>query len=694
MILKSSRYKLFSVILIFCLGTIVYSNSFLTLFQFDDWINITNNFAVRNIFNLHNIWTFLPRRFLLYLSLAFNYHVNGYHELGYHIFNLIIHLCCASLVWWLTLLTFLTPAMREEKISRHANAIALLAGLVFVSHPIQIEAVTYIVQRAASMATLFYLASLCFYVQSRLLQGIDPRQGEGSFAQKSYYIGALVMAILAMFTKETAITLPLMILLYEFSFLKEKGSVNWKYLAPFLATIFIIPVTMLLTETRTTRLQQLENEPGISWIHYLLTQFRVMVTYIRLLFLPVNQNIDYDYPVYRNILELPVLASLVLLSTILFSANRLFLKYRLISFGIFWFFLALLPESSFLPIKDVIFEHRLYLPMVGFSIFLVSALYYLLEKSSFKVLVISILVIITGYSVLTYQRNLVWKDGFTLWGDAVRKSPHKARPYLSLGYCYYTKGNFTQCILNYNKAIALDPKYAEAYNDLGVAYYAQGKFPQALENLDKAIALYPSYAKAYLDRGILYYAQGKLDEAVLDFNKALTTSSDVTVAYNVLKIKFDVVRIIYYTKAIRLNPKNAIAYFERGNIYKNEGNIPKAMLDFNTAIGINPQYAVVYNARSTIYLNQGELAKAMSDCNKAIEIDPANAQAYTSQGLIYAKLGNFNQAVLEYSKAIAIDPKDVLAYKYRAFSYDKLMEYGKVLEDVRKAQDLWKASQH
>ena len=95
-----------------------------------------------------------------------------------------------------------------------------------------------------------------------------------------------------------------------------------------------------------------------------------MVTYIRLLFLPFNQNLDYDYPVFKNIFELPVLISFLFLIAVLFFAKRLFLKYRLVSFSIFWFFLTLLPESSFLPIKDVIFEHRLYLPLVGYSIIL------------------------------------------------------------------------------------------------------------------------------------------------------------------------------------------------------------------------------------------------------------------------------------------------------------------------------------
>ena len=97
-------------------------------------------------------------------------------------------------------------------------------------------------------------------------------------------------------------------------------------------------------------------------------------------FFPLNQNLDYDYPVFKSIFEFPVLVSFLFLATILFFAKRLFLKYRLVSFSIFWFFLTLLPESSLLPIKDVIYEHRLYLPMVGYSMFLVSGMYYLIGE--------------------------------------------------------------------------------------------------------------------------------------------------------------------------------------------------------------------------------------------------------------------------------------------------------------------------
>jgi hypothetical protein len=149
-ILKPFYIKLFSIISISCLGIIVYSNTFFCSFHFDDRVYVINNFTIRNIQNLLNIWEFYPCRFITFFSLALNYHFNQLNVFGYHLFNIAVHLGSAILVWWLTLLTLSTPAMKGNKISQHANLFALFVGLVFVSHPVQIE-----VGRILNFADLF-----------------------------------------------------------------------------------------------------------------------------------------------------------------------------------------------------------------------------------------------------------------------------------------------------------------------------------------------------------------------------------------------------------------------------------------------------------------------------------------------------------------------------------------------------------
>ena len=187
-----------------------------------------------------------------------------------------------------------------------------------------------------------------------------------------FYWCSLLCTAITMFTKEMVITLPFAILLYEFCFLQEKRNFRWKPLIPFLAMLAIIPLTMYFSKSLNfSEMRRISEAPAnITPYHYLLTQFRVIVTYLRLLLMPVNQNLDYDYPVAQSLWQPSILCSFLFLSLILGTGVLLFKKrYRMLSFGIFWFFLTLLLESSFIPIRDVIFEHRLYLPLQATAFF-------------------------------------------------------------------------------------------------------------------------------------------------------------------------------------------------------------------------------------------------------------------------------------------------------------------------------------
>jgi hypothetical protein len=510
--------KIFPILLISWVGIVVYSNTYHCPFELDDIPNIVENNSLKNFHNILGVWDFYPCRFLFYLSIAFNYHLHQFNMVGYHVFNVGIHLGVAVLVWWFVLLTLSSDAMKEEEISKHADLVALFAGLIFVAHPIQTEAVTYIDQRAACMAALFYMASICFYIKSRFLAG----EQAFTFRRRVFYICSFVTAVAAMFTKENTITLPLMILLYEFIFLKKDGKMNWAYLIPILCSIAIIPLTKFMTRAGDFQLlyHAAQSPSKISPVQYLLTQLRVMVTYIRLVFLPINQNLDYDYPISRSIFELPTLISFVFLSGILFSAKQLYANHKLMAFSIFWFFLSLLPESTFLPIQDVIFEHRLYLPMVGGSIFLLSGLYYLCGRHDLSLMVKVLTVLIICYALLTYQRNQVWGSEFSLWDDAAKKSPYKTRPYDNRGVAYGQQGHLTQAIADFNQAIEINPHDAKAFCNRGRAYELLGNFAQAISDYSMTIALMPDFALAYRNRAIVYYHIKEYDKAFADMNKA------------------------------------------------------------------------------------------------------------------------------------------------------------------------------
>lgn len=391
------KHIIFSLLAIIILGTIVYSNTFDASWHFDDHTAIVENYGIRNL--KATATAVRASRWIGFTTFALNYHFGKLEVFGYHLVNTCIHLISAILVYFLVLLTLKTPYLKDSSISRYTASLSLASALIFVAHPIQTQAVTYIAQRFTSLAALFYLLSLVLFIKARLqnLRGAKFY----SPSHLGFYLGSLLAAFLAMKTKEITITLPAIILLYEFFFFSPSlMSLTKKlvYLIPFLLTFFIIPLSRYgvgllgisggtfigIAEVGDVIGDATQETRALSRTDYLLTQFNVISTYIRLLFFPVNQNLDYDYPISRTLFEFPTFLSFLFLASVVAFGGWMFKKSRLISFGIFWFFITLSVESSIIPIRDVIFEHRVYLPSVGFVIFLTVAIYQMMEQINTK----------------------------------------------------------------------------------------------------------------------------------------------------------------------------------------------------------------------------------------------------------------------------------------------------------------------
>lgn len=518
-----------ALIIVCGLGFLVYSNTLHGSFHWDDNPSIVKNFSLRTLPQLTPIFKFWPTRFFTYLTFAFDYRVHQLHVYGYHLVNLIVHICSAALAWRLVLLLFAAPSMKNQKIAGCKDLIAVCVGAVFVAHPVQTQAVTYIAQRPASLGTMLYLACLVMYIKSRL----PAKEARAAWPRRLYYAGSLAALVLAMFTKEMTITLPLMILLCEAYFFPDARPRPWKRLAPFFLGLFIIPVTMAMTGSvdfaRATRLS--EPLTPISPWHYLLTQLKVVLLYIRLLFLPVNQNLDYDFPVAQSLADPTVLLAGFALVGILILALKMRSRYRLAAFGILWMFIALTPESSIVPIKDVVAEHRLYLPMVGYSIFMVSSVYYAFVDRNIRFATMVLALVVSWYAVLAYSRNFIWKNELTLWSDVVSKSPRKARPYYNRGLAYQNRGTRELAMSDFNRALELKPDLYQAYNNRGIIYFDRNERDRSLSDFDTALRINPRYAESYNNRGALYASDGNFDRALADFNQAITIDPAYIDAY-------------------------------------------------------------------------------------------------------------------------------------------------------------------
>ncbi len=655
-----------ALIIILCLAA--YSNTFHVPFQFDDPRSISEVPFVRDIHQFPNPLT--QQRAVGFLTFALDYWFHGTDVVGYHIVNLVIHIMNAVLVYVFITLSFQTPVMKGSQLTKHAKPIALFSALLFAGHPIQTQAVTYIAQRFASLATLFFLMSLVAYVWSRI-RGIE---NPSNYKSLIWYGVSLLSAVLAMKTKEIAFTLPVVIALYEFLFLEGAIKKRFLRLMPLLLTMIIIPLNLLGTARplgdmlgdigEVTKLQTTASRG-----EYLITEFTVIATYLRLLFFPVNQNLDYDYPLFESFLTPEVVFSFLLLSLIF--GTGVYLLYRdrrspgdgrLTAFGIFWFFITLSVESSVIPIADVIFEHRLYLPSVGFFLTCTSALFWGAERlrarwaKAGQTVVIALAAAAIAVAGLAYTRNIVWKSEVSLWEDVIRKSPLKARGYNGLGLAYFDRGSYDKAIEAFGKAIELHPAYGVAFNNIGNSYYRTGFYDRAIEAQTEAITLEPNNAIFYDNRGLSYSGIGAYDRAVDDFSKAIELDPSYAKSYHNLGFVYHSKgmyrpAIEEYSKAIELDPGNAVFRSNRGLAYAANGEYERAIEDQTAAIALNPDFAAAYTGRGTAHGLQGRYDEAISDFTTAISLDPGNSLDYASRGVAFLRAGRRTEALADFEHA-------------------------------------------
>lgn len=569
---RGNRRIILGILIILFLGTVLYSHILNSPFVFDDSRAIKENESIKSL--SHAFGNIANTRYLADLSFSINYIIGGLNPFGYHLANNIIHIINGLLVFYFVLLLFTTPFFKSKtKDLSHAYLpTAFCVSLIFLVHPIQTQAVTYIVQRSTSMATMFYLLSLIFYITWRMYRN----ESRGRLTIMSLYLSSIFFAVCAMKAKEISFTLPVIIILSEFLFFtgisdRHNKPSLWRrlaYLFPLLLTMLIIPLSIMNFNAPIESIAQdldlhSRETVDISRKNYLLTQFRVIMTYLRLLIFPSNQNLDHGYPVYSSFFQRPVLLSFMVLSLIL--SISLFLLYRsrvsgrssetfnrhfrLIGFGMLWFFITLSVESSIIPIRDVIVEHRLYLPSIGFIIAAVFLIDSFIPYKAIKVGLMCALIVLL--SVGTYSRNSVWKDPQLLWQDVIAKTPGSARAYNNLGVAYKNRGEFEKAIEQFEKSLQSDHRYVAVYFNLGDIHYRQGEYGNAVQMLQYALTLNPA-SQLHLDilnkLGRTYSAMGQTDNAIMAFQKAITVLPSAIAPYNNLAVQY--IKVEAYDLAI------------------------------------------------------------------------------------------------------------------------------------------------
>ena len=668
------------------LGVISYWNSFDVPMVFDDLVSIQKQAGVRfGDYFLHPGLT--GGRGLLMLTFAANSLVHGVQVWGYHLVNVVLHVLNGFLIFFIAKHIF----RRATSDNIHTVLCAFFAAAVFLLHPVQTESVTYISSRSEVLSTLFYAGAFLIFIKV-------PNEKVGFFL--SLVVGSVFLA--ALMSKETAITLPGVLVLYDFIFRADARIhpllSRWRFYITFIlggsyATYYV--ATRVLSGSIGAQ------EGHLTAWSYFLTQTRVIVQYVRILFLPVKLNLDhYVLPSY-GIIEPSVIASLLFLCGIVVLGWYFRRKEPIVSFAIFWFFITLSPTSSFVAILDVMFEHRLYLPLVAvcllFPLLIDRVCHWLRTNWKYDLRWnYCCIALVAMFLVGTILRNQVWRDEVRLWSDVIEKSPHKARGYNALSFAYYKRAQF-------DRALDAAKLGLQEVSEESVAFYETiGNMNLRLGRYDEAIAGFTESTKApdkrrksteYNNVGVAYLfkwhelrnKQAELSEESFRTDKQQILESAAQAFLKSFQLEEDTFSALdSYINVMHDNDRDDQIIPElKTRFGENNYRFLYAVAkvadwhgDFNTASDYYEKAAKGRPGQKLIYFNHGLTLTSLKKTDAAIEkymealrVDPLFTEANYNIALLYAQKNDDIHALTHFAEALRMDPNNILSHMEMAKIY-------------------------
>ncbi len=599
------------VVLLFAAATLLaFSNSFTVPMQFDDWYQLLTRDVTHSFKAFQNLsfWLNVNERPISMFSFAVNHALHGEEVFGYHLVNLLIHLCSGIfLFFWLKLI------FEQQSDEKKLNWLPIVITLFFLVHPVQTQSVTYIVQRMSSLAGMFFILSLFLYTKGRIIF-----QKEGKLNILVLYLaGAVLSGILGIFSKQNAVVFPLAMLLTELFFIRTSdGRICKKYLIVStsivaLGAIAVVAKVGIPAETK-----------DVTPLNYFATQMFVIPRYFQMMLFPVGLSIDHGVKMADRLLNFKSIAGFAFLLAVAGYAVYMLKKLPMFSFGVFLIFITLIVESSFLPIRDPMFDQRMYLPLVGFAIAIWSlANYYIFSKKSEWVKPVSVSVLIL-FSVMTFARNIVWNDKVAIWKDVTEKYPNYIRGWASMGKMMKEDGDphMLEIIDCFEKAREIDPHNEENLINLGF-YYMKNNTP------NKA-------AECYLE---LYKSKDK-------------------------NIQKEAVRFL-------------MAHYLLSNDKTNGPRFARELLaEF-------PGDEETYRNLCDFYIRQNDFQQLLVEAQQWVNSSPKNADALYYTGKAYFELKLRPEAKQYFKRALSINPDHVQAMMLYAntcvntFEYDEAIKY-------------------
>jgi tetratricopeptide (TPR) repeat protein len=612
-----------------------YSGTFSAPFVFDDTRSILENPTLRHL----SLAALSPPaggmtvsgRPLLNFSLAVNYAISGTQVWSYHALNLLIHALAGLTLFGIVRRTLEKagtggppvrdlPGMRTERTDGWALSatagevarpylVAFVIALLWTLHPLQTESVTYVIQRAESLMGLFYLLTLYCFIRGTEANG------------RIWLWLSVLCCLLGMASKEVMVTAPVIVLLYDRTFVSGSFREAWRRRrGPYLALGATWILLGWLVAGTGGRGGTAGFGSGVSWWAYGFTQFRAVAHYLRLAFWPHPLAADYGRVLGGSP---PEMAWDMVVVGVLFAATVLAVGHRPAegpssppgrgvaqrslttglrrgegragarAFGFVgaWFFLILAPSSSVVPVAtEIIAEHRMYLPLAAVLVVAVVLLDAWLTRIPWLVVCGAVAL---GLGLMTAHRNEAYRSNLALWSDTVAKMPDDAFAQNNLGKALFAAGRVDEAASHYSRALQLEPQDAEAHYNLANILVDRGRLPEAIAEYGQALRYEPNFYQANNNLGLALMRAGRAAEAIPQFEATLRFQPDsfqghCNLADALAQVGQTAESVEQYELALRADPNVAVAHENLGMALAQLGRVPEAIQQFEIAVQLDP----------------------------------------------------------------------------------------------------------
>ncbi|MCG8404233.1 MAG: tetratricopeptide repeat protein [Phycisphaerales bacterium] len=576
---------------------LVYLNSFDGVFVLDDNRQIIENPRVHRLTPVSG-WLD-GRRPVISFTFAMNYHFGRLNPWGYHLVNLVVHVLAALTLFGVVRRTLLLPRF-EDVYVKSANGFAVAVALLWAVHPLQTSSVTYVVQRGESMMGMFYLLTL-----HGLIRGATSEK-----AAHGWSVLTVICCGLGMGTKAVMVTAPFILLVYDRVFISESFASafrkRWGLYIGLAATWLVLAAVGVGNIFATSSGAQTTvgfSYKGIRPWNYLLTQAGVILHYLGLCFWPAGQCLDYVWRPAQGLDEVWGVG-LVILVMLTGTILAVFLKPRLAFLGL-WFFVILAPTSSFIPVKDPAFEHRMYLPLAAVVVMVVFGGHlciafvckYLLKHGERArwISAVSVSVLVLGLGHASVKRNRVFHSLRAMWWDVITAQPQNPRAHFGYGRALRRENRIEDAIWHYKEAIRISPTYAKVYTNLGNALASQGRYEEAVVQHRQAIELKPNLAQAHMNLAGVYVKMNEIDRGIAAYREVLRIRPDWAVALarlgRILAVQGqNDEAIVMCRKAIDLDSKSVEAHYGLAFALWRSGRTDESIQGLQTVLKLDPQH--------------------------------------------------------------------------------------------------------